>query len=74
MKRLILDDGNTVIIQRTSEQWEISTVSLVFLDWIRETFGNSEGDEWRLTYYGGSMSLIQSHSERIITMAILRWA
>jgi hypothetical protein len=74
MKRIVLDGYNTVITQMESQRWEISTVSLQFLDWMRETFGDWEDEEWQLTYYSGTMSLIQAHDERIITMALLRWA
>ena len=73
MSRIVLEGGNTVITQMESDRWEISSVSLAFLDWIRQSYGDWEGQEWRLTYYSGSMSLIQVHDERIITMALLRW-
>lgn len=74
MNRIVLDGGNTVVTYMEPQRWEISTVSLQFLDWLRESFGDWEGEEWRLTYYSGSMSLIQAHDERIITMTLLRWA
>jgi hypothetical protein len=73
MSRIVLEGGNIVIAQTEPQRWEISTVSLKFLDWMRETFGDWEEEEWQLTYYSGSMSLIQIHDERIITMALLRW-
>ena len=74
MTRIVLDGGKTVITQMEPQRWEISTVSLQFLDWMREAFGDWEDEEWRLTYYSGTMSLIVAHDERIITMALLRWA
>jgi hypothetical protein len=73
MSRIVLEGGSIVIAQMEPQRWEISTTSLKFLDWIRETFGDWEDEEWRLTYYSGSMSLIQIHDERIITMTLLRW-
>lgn len=74
MSRTVLEGGSIVITQMESQRWEISTTSLKFLDWIREAFGDWEDEEWRLTYYSGSMSLIQAHDERIVSMALLRWA
>jgi hypothetical protein len=71
---MVLANGSIVITQMEPQRWEISTTSLAFLDWIRETFGDWEDSEWRLTYYSGSMSLIVAHDERIITMALLRWS
>jgi hypothetical protein len=73
MSRMVLEGGSIVITQMEPQRWEISTVSLAFLDWIREAFGDWEESEWRLTYYSGTMSLIVAHDERIITMALLRW-
>jgi len=73
MSRIVLEGGSIVITQMEPQRWEISAVSLQFLDWIRQSYGDWEGQEWRLTYYSGSMSLIQVHDERIITMALLRW-
>lgn len=73
MSRIVLDGGNTVITQMESDRWEISSVSLAFLDWLRESFGDWEDEEWRLTYYSGSMSFIQVHDERIIATTMLRW-
>lgn len=71
--RMVLDGGRTVITQMESNLWQISSVSLAFLDWIRQSYGDWEDNEWRLHYYSGSMSLIQVHDERIITTAMLRW-
>jgi hypothetical protein len=73
MSRIVLEGGSIVIAQMEPQRWEISTVSLQFLDWMREAFGDWEDEEWQLTYYSGSMSLIQIHDERIITMTLLRW-
>ena len=73
MNRIVLEGGNIVIAQTGAQRWEISTTSLKFLDWIRETFGDWEDSEWSLIYYSGTMSLIVVHDERIITMALLRW-
>lgn len=74
MKRMVLANGYIVISEQSEEGWKISSVSCEFLDWIRESFGNLEGEGWRLTYLGYTTNLIQVHDERIITMAILRWA
>ena len=74
MKRIVLEGGSIVITHMEPQRWEISTTSLKFLDWIRETFGDWEDSEWSLIYYSGTMSLIVVHDERIITMALLRWA
>ncbi len=75
MNRIVeLDGGTTIITQMETQRWEITTVSLQFLDWMRESFGDWEEQEWQLTYYSGTMSLIVARDERIITMALLRWA
>jgi len=73
MSRIVLEGGNIVITQTGSQRWEISTTSLAFLDWMRETFGDWEEEEWQLTYYSGTMSLIVAHDERIIATTMLRW-
>jgi len=73
MNRIVLEGGSIVITQMETQRWEISTTSLQFLDWIRETFGDWEESEWRLTYYSGTMSLIQAYDERIIATTMLRW-
>jgi hypothetical protein len=73
MNRTVLEGGNIVIAQTDPQRWEISTVSLQFLDWIRESFGDWEDEEWSLIYYSGSMSLIVVHDERIIATTMLRW-
>jgi hypothetical protein len=73
MNRIVLEGGSIVITQMEPQRWEISTVSLQFLDWMRESFGDWEDEEWSLVYYSGSVSLIVVHDERIITMALLRW-
>ena len=73
MNRIVLDSGWTVINQTEPHRWEISSISLGFLDWMRESFGDWEGEEWLLTYYSGSMSLFLVIDERIIATAMLRW-
>ena len=73
MNRTVLEGGNIVIAQTGPRRWEISTISLQFLDWIRESFGDWEDEEWSLIYYSGSMSLIVVHDERIIATTMLRW-
>lgn len=73
MSRIVLDGGNTVIFKTAPGRWDISTLSLAFLDWLRESYGDWEGEEWSLIYYSGSTSLIVAHDERIVATATLRW-
>jgi hypothetical protein len=72
--RTVLCEGKIVITKKDTNQWEISAISLEYLDWLRETYGHYENNEWIMTYYSGSMTLIQVYDEEITNMSLLRWS
>ena len=72
--RTVLCAGNIVITAVTDSRWEISAVSMEYLDWLRETYGSHEGTKWTVGYCSGSITLCYVSDEEIITMTLLRWS
>lgn len=62
-----------VVVKVKNTGWEITSIGIDFLDWMRDNYKDQEDVTWQLWYYSGTMAIIEITDEKIMTMINLKW-